>query len=1054
MWPRSLRRRRIAAALAVGSLVQAGSAALPDGAVPLGNDAFPPGAVLLIRQRDGDLEIGTRRGAGVWRWQDGPDQRIGTEVLVLGDAGTKDVVVRHRHGAAPRFEARVLSGGADAPDRRAAEQIAAGARAFRAGDPAGAAVAYAAAAQLPFIDPELRRIALQGLLELHLHLEDFAPIDSLLADERIREDLGAFLVACVQARAAFVRRDYRAAAQHFERAVELGQRAEPAAIDVGTAVELGAFAAASHVMVARETRDALLAAQMQERLIGFTASAIATGSDRLIAEVLNLQSIHSIGYGDHRRTIELLTGALEHIERADDPVLAAAIRNNLAIAAGATGDLGRAVVLMNRVWVDATDDGGSELRAFAEYRLGRFYLEAGVFDRALRHLEAAAALHREAGRVREEMLCATLAAGARREHGDARGVIETQRAAVDRLEVIGDLQGAWRARRALAESLLALGPPGSAETEVARLDRDARTDSERIEASRMLAQLEVVEGWPGRAAERLQALLKQFEGRLPRGAQRLRILGELARARALAGETELALEASGAAVALLESLTAQLTGSWLAPQWRSRAIDIVDTHTWLLALLHLRTGDPDLLDSTLTALDRSLAFGSLDSDFARLLADADRADVERPGRDELVRLRMRLAELDDDRARGRLRRRIDEAEARVLARMQLGPSSPPEQAHRTIAEVRGTLGSGQALLALSLGRSTAVAIRVTRAEAHVLTGRVGEDGPLGRLLGAMADDAPAGAGVTHALGSLVSTVIGPRTIDELILATGHRLASTPFASMPLAGGEVLVERVSITVLSHVGSGARAAPTRNDAGTLQVAVLADPEFGGPAGSDGYRGWTRELPRLMASRTEALALEKLYGGAPHALYLGRQAAVGNLLGADVRTARILHIATHGYYDPRTPELVGFALTPSDPSDPLSGFVSADVLAPFRFRNELVVLSGCDTGLGRSLPGDGMLSMGRAFLDAGAEAVVTTLWPVADRVAARFMAWFHEGLQREGLAPAPALARAQRLARERWPAERHWAGYRLTVRDLATHRFRVERRLWTGDTAANLR
>ncbi len=93
-------------------------------------------------------------------------------------------------------------------------------------------------------------------------------------------------------------------------------------------------------------------------------------------------------------------------------------------------------------------------------------------------------------------------------------------------------------------------------------------------------------------------------------------------------------------------------------------------------------------------------------------------------------------------------------------------------------------------------------------------------------------------------------------------------------------------------------------------------------------------------------------------------------------------------------------------------------------------LVVLSACDSALGRDYGSEGAFSLARAFFYAGAPRVVATLWPVDDRATARFMALFYDGLLRRGLAPAVALRAAQRgLAREpRWRAPRHWAGFVL--------------------------
>jgi CHAT domain-containing protein len=94
------------------------------------------------------------------------------------------------------------------------------------------------------------------------------------------------------------------------------------------------------------------------------------------------------------------------------------------------------------------------------------------------------------------------------------------------------------------------------------------------------------------------------------------------------------------------------------------------------------------------------------------------------------------------------------------------------------------------------------------------------------------------------------------------------------------------------------------------------------------------------------------------------------------------------------------------------------------------DLVVLSGCDTAAGRTLGAEGVFSLSRAFLYAGARRVIASLWPVEDRATAAFMAEFYRALLVEHI-PAPTALRLaqQRLARDnRWSPPYYWAGFVL--------------------------
>ena len=94
----------------------------------------------------------------------------------------------------------------------------------------------------------------------------------------------------------------------------------------------------------------------------------------------------------------------------------------------------------------------------------------------------------------------------------------------------------------------------------------------------------------------------------------------------------------------------------------------------------------------------------------------------------------------------------------------------------------------------------------------------------------------------------------------------------------------------------------------------------------------------------------------------------------------------------------------------------------------RAGLVVLSGCETGTGRLVTGEGMSSLARAFFHAGAGQVVATLWRVPDQASAALMAAFYEELLQGGKGAAEALRAAQNeiRSRPRWRKPRYWAAF----------------------------
>jgi CHAT domain-containing protein len=141
-------------------------------------------------------------------------------------------------------------------------------------------------------------------------------------------------------------------------------------------------------------------------------------------------------------------------------------------------------------------------------------------------------------------------------------------------------------------------------------------------------------------------------------------------------------------------------------------------------------------------------------------------------------------------------------------------------------------------------------------------------------------------------------------------------------------------------------------------------------------------------------------------------------------DLGRYRVLHFATHAFVDRVLPMRSGLWLGGSEHED---GVLDASEIYALALRADLVVLSACDTGVGRTAAGEGVQSLARAFLYAGARSVVATLWQVDDRRTLELMTRFYSGLAgRETVATALAAARRESIARREPP--RAWAGFVL--------------------------
>ena len=189
-----------------------------------------------------------------------------------------------------------------------------------------------------------------------------------------------------------------------------------------------------------------------------------------------------------------------------------------------------------------------------------------------------------------------------------------------------------------------------------------------------------------------------------------------------------------------------------------------------------------------------------------------------------------------------------------------------------------------------------------------------------------------------------------------------------------------------------------------------------------GRDGFQ-------RLMFSNDEAEFITRF---APRSSTLkatgfeaNRQLAASGELGR----YRIVHFATHGLINSEHPELSGLVLSLLDESGkPQDGFLRAHEIFNLQLPADLVVLSACQTALGKEIKGEGLVGLTRGFMYAGAERIVASLWQVDDQATAQLMRHFYHGMLKENLRPAAALRAAQiEMSRcSRWSSPYYWAGF----------------------------
>src|SRR5262249_29455127 len=227
-------------------------------------------------------------------------------------------------------------------------------------------------------------------------------------------------------------------------------------------------------------------------------------------------------------------------------------------------------------------------------------------------------------------------------------------------------------------------------------------------------------------------------------------------------------------------------------------------------------------------------------------------------------------------------------------------------------------------------------------------------------------------------------------------------------------------------------------------TKLLAVFADPVFDaagakpspevsrllehvGEVSGDSAVMW--KIPRLPYTAQEADRILAVAGGSTNWKATGFQASRAAAISGRLSDYRYIHFATHGLLDTERPNLSALVLSQVDAKgQPQDGFLRVGVIYNTRLSADLVVLSACQTGLGKEVRGEGLMGLTRAFFYAGAPRVVVSLWNVNDRATAELMAAFYRGMLREGKRPAEALREAQAEMRrdKRWASPYYWAAF----------------------------
>jgi len=314
----------------------------------------------------------------------------------------------------------------------------------------------------------------------------------------------------------------------------------------------------------------------------------------------------------------------------------------------------------------------------------------------------------------------------------------------------------------------------------------------------------------------------------------------------------------------------------------------------------------------------------------------------------------------------------------------------------------------------------------------------------------------------------------PQGTREVMLAPDGQLNLLPFDILRTEQGRFLTQQYQFSYLATGRDLLRRRQATTATGTAfllgdpnfdlgveqqQVALrrlgILDPRSVTPDRSSRFLGRSHSVfQRLQETRREVESIRQILGPDKTQLYLGNE-ALEDLFDA-LPHPRLVHLATHGFFLPDLvlPPAVGESRAGVIVDDPLlraglalaganrglhgsaaghDGVLTAEEVLGLDLRGtELVVLSACQTGLGKVVNGEGVYGLRRAFSAAGAQGLVMSLWSVADQETQELMVALYQGLVQQGLPPGQALQQARNkmipVVQERYgdPSPYYWGAF----------------------------
>jgi CHAT domain-containing protein len=808
------------------------------------------------------------------------------------------------------------------------------------------------------------------------------------------------------------------------------------------------------------------------------------------ASLINLCTVY-LQTGDANKAIELCSQGVTILRAREDKAATAAAMTDLSAALRDLGQYGKALEYAKEVLTQLRQSGDKGGQATALNNIGAIYDDIGDKKQALEFFNEALPLIRALGDKRAEASTLTNVGKVETDLGRYNEALDSLRLAIPLREATGDDPGLEVTLNNIGQVYSELGQLDSSLEYFDRTLSLATRVGDHQSAARTLANIGDVYYRQDREAQALAKWQEALEATRSNGDVKweMTTLAKMARLNRKRNNLHEALSQIEKAAEILETLRGDLSDASLRMTYFSSVRMVYDIY--IDVLMRLNDEQPTLgyaakaFDVSERARARSL-IELLSETRAKLPADIDHTLLEKESslrqqiharREDTLRHASRGGAEANSPGRNLaiddLQNQLDDVEAQIR-RLSPHYASVTQVYPPSLASVQSRLGDDSILLEFFLGEGRGYAWCVTQRsiDSYSIPNPPEAVQLAERFYAAVSshDSSKSDISPTNRLEVgrrlarlLLGPVAGRLGNKRLVIVADSILNYIPFGALPRSFDSsgssayepllldheiVMVPSAAVLVVDQTRSTGRplASKTllavgdpvfsRSDPRLKSAASspepLSDLTVGRVITSQRTSSGTFQFSRLAWTRDEVESIAALVGESKRDVKLDFNANLAAVTNGRLQDYQWVHFATHGFFNGNEPELSGLAFSLVDEHGvEREGLLLLPDVFSLSLNADVVVLSACESGIGKEVEGEGVIGLTRDFLYAGAKSLVVSLWKVDDQATSVLMKEYYQGLLSTKPMKVGEALRAAELdiwKHEQWRDPYYWAAFEL--------------------------